>query len=99
MAYEITNVTSHKIEFKHKDNYIDININEFKDYRKCSEFHYYNEQTNDMIVINGYYRLIYFDNVTGKVYRRAKQWEFDYWHTIHHPESDNAKVYHYVIKI
>ena len=75
-----------------------MDIYKFKDYRKCSEFHFYNEQSNDMIVINDFYRLFFFDNETKQIYRRATQYDFDFWNTIHHPESDNAKVYHYILK-
>lgn len=98
MAYEITNVSSKEIEFKHKDRLVSIEIEDYQDYRKCSEFHFYNEQSNDMIVINNFYRLFFFDNETKQLYRRATQYDFDFWNTIHRPESDNSKVYHYVKK-
>ena len=79
MAYEITNVSSHEIQFKYKNVFVTISINDYKDYRKCSEFHFYNEQSNDMIVINDFYRLFFFDNETKQIYRRATQYDFDFW--------------------
>jgi len=96
MSYKINSVSSNTIQFITDENYINIDLHIFRDYRKCSEFHFYNEQSNDMIVINDFYRLLYFDSETNRVYKRATQYEFDFWNTIHHPESDNTKVYHYV---
>ena len=96
MSYTINSVSSNTIQFINDENYINIDLHIFRDYRKCSEFHFYNEQSNDMIVINDFYRLLYFDSETNRVYKRATQYEFDFWNTIHHPESDNTKVYHYV---
>jgi len=96
MSYRIHAVTSNTIKFITDENYINIDLHNFRDYRKCSEFHFYNEKSNDMIVINDFYRLLYFDSETNQVYKRATQYEFDFWNSIHYPESDNAKVYHYV---
>ena len=96
MSYKINSVSSNIIQFITDENYINIDLYNYRDYRKCSEFHFYNEKTNDMIVINDFYRLFFFDNETKQIYKRATQYEFDFWNSIQYPESDNAKVYHYV---
>ena len=63
-----------------------------------SQRHFICHEDGEMIATPGIYtRLIYLEytsnNSEPKVFVRARQWEWDWWMSVHFPESANAKVY------
>jgi hypothetical protein len=74
-----------------------INCKEFRDYRGVTQSHYIEINTGNIILNNLPTRVIVGE--PDNLYKRAKQSEFDLWHTTldEYMNTDNAKVYNLIM--
>ena len=101
--YQILELSNGIIKFKYNNSIIDINLKDYLDYRKVSNRHYINKNNNIILVPEFFNRVVYIDttidreNDDSDVYYRSNQYQFDLWHSIKFPESDNCKIYKKII--
>ena len=74
----------------------EINCLVFSDYLRVPNNAYFCEEKEE-IFINCQMKPRLVSVIDEHFYRPATQCEFDYWNTIHHPTSDNSKVYNRVL--
>ena len=86
------------VEFNNSEKKVVININSYSQYLKKSNKHYVDTKNgslvmiDDMIVIR---KVFIIDGDT--IYKRADQWEYDKFENDNFPDSDNSKLYLYLL--
>ena len=107
MDYQIINInrTTGDLTFhnSNSDRTHVINCHQYEDYRQVHPKHYYNVEHNEVIMVGKIsFRPFVILPLTiedqGRQYSQCEQWQFDKWHTKEYPDSQNAIIYHILIK-